>query len=160
MYVLVQRLPQYFCLSNSLFVSSIILHSFEALGVYKTIIIIATFCYYHNNFHRTLVDNIRLTLTHIESYWNEHQRELSMFKSSNSVYWNVLLWFVWLWQIYMIFLCLHSLNACHFQRISSWTKWQPFRIRYFRGILYNEKFCILIELSLKFAFRRVQLTIT
>ena len=34
--------------------------------------------------------------------------------------------------------------------ISPWTKWPPFRSRYFRCIFVNEKFCILIKISLKF----------
>ena len=38
----------------------------------------------------------------------------------------------------------------HHYLISPWTKWPPFRRRYFNCIFVNEKFCILIKISLNY----------
>ena len=48
--------------------------------------------------------------------------------------------------------CHRTLHASHWHRLTHfpWTKWPPFRRRYFICISVNEKFCILIKIPLKF----------
>ena len=50
--------------------------------------------------------------------------------------------------MFMVTLFIHA--RATYQLVSTWTKWPPFRRQYFQLHFVNEKFYILITISLKF----------